>query len=183
MKSIRLITLVVFISFVQTSLSQNLEKLKENNGFREIKLGFDIKDYPEFVKKDSTNLKYFGAVGSDYNYIFDQVIKDGYDKIGDADIYRIFAKTFKGKIFKINITLKKDYGTIKMLKLVFGKPSFENMELGMLRWTTDNNIECEFMGYIEFFKNDYIRFTEIGIEKLHEKNKKENEKKKAISQF
>jgi hypothetical protein len=183
MKTKKILQLFLFLFCIQSLSAQNIERLKENNGFREIKLGSDVKDYPAFIKKDSTNSKYFGLVGYEYEYIFEQGVKAGYDKVGDAEIYRILAKTFNGKIFKINVTLEKDYGTIKMLKLAFGEPNFENMELGMLRWNTENNIECEFMGHIDLFKNDFVRFTDLNIKKLYEKDKKEKEKKRAISEF
>ncbi|WP_435255483.1 hypothetical protein [Tenacibaculum sp. A30] len=182
MKNIfRLLIVLFLIYYTQDSKAQNIERLRINNGFRTIKLGTDVHLYPEFIKKNSSNSKYFGFLLEDYHYIFNHKNNRKFDKIGNAKIFRILVKTYQNKIFKIDITLEKNRETSELLKLAFGKPTY-NIK-NNLTWKTNNNIECLFQEDLKTFDHAYITYTNQELEKLYNKEKADKKKKKAISEF
>lgn len=176
-------TLVCFIIFTFCH-SQNIDKLKNSNGFRDIKLGTNINDYPNFVKS-SENEEYFGARGWDYDYILDQGREKNYKKLGNAKIYRVFVKVNKSIIYEICLALDKDYEIIEMTENAYGKPTFENNELGIKRWNTDNNIECELNGFSTGldYSHYYLTYINTNLRSKAWEEEREQKKTKAISEF
>lgn len=172
---------LILLSSVQSIYSQDLEKLKENNGFRDIKLGSDVQDNLAFIKKDSTNIKYFG-VWTEYDYIFNHSYYKGYDKIGDVEIYRVFVKTFNDKIFDIRLILEKDFEVIELLNLAYGKATFDSLEGDSLYWKIDN-IECGLSGRWDGIKNFYLTYIDTKLQNEFWKNEREKKKQKAIKEF
>lgn len=182
MKNIITIISIIFFTFCH---SQNIDKLKSDNGFRDIKLGKNVNNYPDFIKKSSKNEEYFGAWGWNYDYILHQGSDSKFKKLGDSKIYRIFAKVNENIIYEISLALDKNYDIIEMLEYAYGKPTFENNELGIKRWTTDNNIECELQGFSTAleFSHYYITYTNTSLQSKAWNEQREQKKKRAISEF
>lgn len=178
MKLILLIVTIATLNF--NCYSQSIERLEENRGFKEIKLGKSIDEFERFVKKDSTNIKYFGAMGYDADYAFD-IPNSDYEKIGESEVFKIFVKVYENKIFEINIIFEKSPEIIELLNIAYGKMTMGNNETKSLIWET-KNIRC---WYMEFYEKDFaqISYTDFNLRNKFEKNKKANKKKKAFSNF
>ncbi len=172
--------LIIFFLGIQLVSSQSSQKLEEKNGFREIKLGNNITDYPNFIKKNSENDQYFGP-WIDFEYILD-LKSTRYDKIGNATIHRIFAKTHENKIYAIKIILEKNYEVIELLKSLYGEPTWDNLQADLIEWKT-NKIECTFKGRYKGASNFHIDYVQLELEKLALKKSKEVKLKKANSEF
>lgn len=131
-----LVIAVIFITSINFSFSQNLEVLKSKNGFRELKLGDKADNYPELIKKDSSNLSYFG-VWQEYDYIVHPE-SDLYKNIGESEVYRILVKTYEGLIYKIFISVESNYEVIDLLKTEFGEATWINK-------TSDTNLVWDYV--------------------------------------
>ena len=146
MKKLLLLLLIVpMISF-----GQNISKLEELNGFRELKLGSDIREYNFVEKANPQNTSYYytrfgfksvefkesikdyradGSVNSDTKLF---VIKKGtpnYQVMPAGDkIEKVFINTFENKIFSIKIVVHHIYASdnllLKSYRDVFGNPNF-----------------------------------------------------------
>lgn len=177
--------LIFFLVFI-FCYPQNIEKLKNANGFRDIKLGSNIKEYPNFVKKSKLNEEFFGAWGWNYDYILDQKNEKNLKKIGEAKIYRVFVKVDDNNvIYQISLVLDKNYDLLTMLDDAYGKPNFVNFDLGFKNWKTDNNIECELNGFSTKLETLYyfLTYTDITLKNNAQENEREYKRKKAISEF
>lgn len=178
-------SLICFVIFI-FSFPQNIEKLKSTNGFRDIKLGSNINEYPNFVRKNKQNEEFFGSWGSDYDYILDQKNEKNFKKLGDAKIYRVFVKVDNlNVIYKISLVLDKNFDLLTMLEDAYGKPNFVNFELGFKNWKTDNNIECELQGFstkLEY-EHYFLNYTDKTLQSKAWEYERENKRKKAISEF
>ena len=135
--------LLVLLFFPLVSFGQNISKLEELNGFRELKLGSDIREYNFVEKANPQNTSYyytrFGFKSVDFQErtrdyrdtkLF--VIKKGtpnyqFMPAGDK-IEKVFIDTFENKIFSIKIVVHhrgaSDYFLLKSYRDVFGKPNF-----------------------------------------------------------
>jgi len=177
------ITTTLFL-FIATffCFPQDINKLKENNGFRKIKLGTNVLEYPSLVKQSSDNKGYFNP-WYDYNYAFDQYTFKGYEKIGDAKIHRIFVKTLDAKIYEIMLVVDKNEGIFELLKIAYGNPNTDDIETGALVWRTDNNIECSVTERCEGSEKLIIRYTDTVLSHMAAEREQADKKKKIISQF
>ena len=102
------LNILLFIAISLNSFSQNIQKLEENNGFRGIKLGSEISNYPSAIKEESKpnlfsmwiNNTYY-TFGNDLNYALIFTIFIGF--FGTVIRYflipRISTLTFNSLIF------------------------------------------------------------------------------------
>ncbi|WP_034058507.1 hypothetical protein [Lacinutrix jangbogonensis] len=180
MIKIKLFTLLIII-FSSNSFSQNLERLSQNRGFKEIKLGKNINEFDRFVKKDTTNLKYFGALGYNSDYAYD-FIDTEYENIGNSNVKRIFIWVFDNEIYKIKIYFERSQEVIENLKIAYGEPTSEgsNKNLKSLIWKTEKE-RCWHMNVGEY--SAIITYLDFEIEAKFERIKKANKTKKALSEF
>lgn len=180
MKKTTLTPILIFFTIL-ISFSQNLEKLKGNNGFRGIKLGANINEYPDFVKRVPSIEKLFGPF-NDYQYIFDIYTRKDYKSIGNAKIRRIFANTIDKKIFKIEIITEVNYEIIELLTLAYGEPARDSMTKSTRLWKIDN-IECTITGILPIANNLILTYVDADLERKFFEREKVNKKKKALSEF
>lgn len=187
--------ILIFMLFTIQLFSQadkpNSELLEEKKGFRNIRLGSNIKNYSNFIKIDSSN-----AVGSDIFFDYKYNFNQGESlKIGRAEILSIKLSVFQEKIYEISIMLeKKPYSkTIDLLWKAYGKPYYDNLNADILKWKVynwDKNLKTPSV-YIELDvrgreKEDicyYLNYSDILIRNLHSDYKYKKAKTKAKSQF
>lgn len=173
---------LLILLFFSKSFSQDIKKLENNNGFRSIKLGSEIRNYPNFIKKSEQNSKYFSP-WFEYDYILNLKKENDFKKIGDAEILQILAKVYNNKIYQIQIVTEKDNEVIEMLETAYGKPNFDDIKADILGWRTESGIQCEVMGRAGGYSQINIRYRDLNLESLAQKKDTEEKKKKAISEF
>ena len=186
---------LLFIIISVNSFSQNIEKLEENNGFRSIKLGSEITNYPFAVDASSNSEKFslyinnkHYSFSNDLNYVLDIKNNNEFESLDNAKILGIYLGVFKGKIREIFIVTEFKPYILELLKLAFGEPNgFGNQWSG-------KNIYCHYnTEYLDNSKKNNwsrIRFTDKLLDEQFEIEKKEKLKadkelkqKKAISEF
>ena len=172
----QIIIIFFFLQF-QFTLGQDINFLVDQNGFRDIKLGTNINDYDDFLKKDMSNEEYFGLSGSSYDYIY---VGKKYDKIDETDIFRIFVNTIDDLIYEIEIVTQKDYKLWSFIENAYGKPTVN--VTGLKGWYTDK-IRCRIYGETDTYKNYYLKYEDVVLTDLYYKRKTASEKEKAKKQF
>ena len=189
------LNILLFLAISLNSFSQNIQKLEENNGFRGIKLGSQISNYPSAINAESRpdlfNLyinNTFYTFNNDVNYVLDiSNIKD-FESLDNAKILGLYLGVFKGKIREIMVVTEYHPYTLELLELAFGKPN------GFGKQWSGKNIYCHYnTEYTDKGKRpnwSWIRFTDklldeqFNIEKEAKlKANKELEQKRAISKF
>lgn len=189
------LNILLFIAISLNSFSQNIQKLEENNGFRGIKLGSQISNYPSAINAESrpdlfnlyiNNTLY--TFNNDVNYVLDiSNIKD-FESLDNAKILGLYLGVFKGKIREIMVVTEYHSYTLELLKLAFGEPN------GFGSQWSGKNIYCQYnTEYTDKGKKpnwSWIIFTDklldeqFNIEEEAElKAAKELERKRAISKF
>ena len=106
-------TILFSVFFLSKFNSQNIDKLKSNNGFRTIKLGSDIRNYK--------NLILVFNKGDIKRYSLDLYKSPNFQKIGHIPIKELELKTFQNNIYSIDITTSGDFSLIGMLTDTFGE--------------------------------------------------------------
>ena len=162
---------------LQFALSQDMNFLIQQNGFRDIKLGSNINDYHDFVKKNKKNEEYFGLSGSRYEYIY---AGKKYDDINDNQILRIFVNTIDDLIFEIEVITTKDNGLENFMELAYGKPTVSTAS--MKGWYP-GTIRCRLTGDTDLFQNYFIEYEDVALVDLYFKRKVQADKEKAKKQF
>lgn len=158
--------------------AQNIDRLKENNGFRTIKLGSDIRNYSNFIKQTDSNSHLF-SVWTDYDYILNPNDNKGFENLGSSQIYSIYLKVFSNKIYSIMINVEKNFEIIHGLKTTFGEPNMDAINADLMWWQTANGIRCEVTGRYLLETNMYIIYNDLSLES----EKEIQNRKKIISQF
>jgi hypothetical protein len=138
MKNLFLMIFVFFNLIGINIYSQDIVTLKENNGFRNIKLGSNIEDYSDLIIKDSTNIKFFG-VWDEYDYIL-HPDSEMHNSIENTKIHRVLIKTYNSYIYEIFITLEYNFEVVELLKSLYGKPNYTDGSnvIWDYAWTIDN---------------------------------------------
>lgn len=98
------LNILLFIAISLNSFSQNIQKLEENNGFRGIKLGSEISNYPSAIKEESKpnlfsmwiNNTYY-TFGNGFDYVLDISNDNNFDRLDNAKILGLYLGVFKGK--------------------------------------------------------------------------------------
>ena len=115
---------LIFITISLNCFSQNLQKLDENNGFRDIKLGSEINKYQDEIEATVSNhLVYVNNNPYSISYGYDYAIKrpnNKYEKIGEAKILGIFLSVYKSKIREIKVVTEFRLETYELMKLAYG---------------------------------------------------------------
>ena len=187
--------ILLFIIISVNSFSQNIEKLEENNGFRSIKLGSEITNYPFAVDASSNSEKFslyinnkHYSFSNDLNYVLDIKNNNEFESLDNAKILGMYLGVFKGKIREILIVTEFKPYTLELLKLAFGEPN------GFWNQWSGKNIWCNYITEpTEEGKTpnwSWIKFTDKLLDEQFEIEKKaklkadkELKQKKAISEF
>jgi hypothetical protein len=191
---------LLFFAISLNSFSQNLQKLEENNGFRDIKLGSEITNYTDAIYITDQNIELselYKETGFDLKYRNHYYISSKntkYNYLGNAKILAILLKVFKGKIFGIEVVTEYSQDTFDLMKLAYGEPLMgKTSDSPFSSWEVKNI-------YCFFYRNhinstlqkriSIIKYTDMIIEEQYELVEKEKEKekqkekqKKAISEF
>lgn len=111
------------------NLTNSNPALEEKNGFKGIKLGSDVNNYP-FIKAENNydayglyiNNKYYDFSVFDTSHVVDIKNNPEYQKIGNTKIYAIYISTYENKIFKIIVITEPNFDLYNDLVLIFGEP-------------------------------------------------------------
>lgn len=184
---VRLI-LLIFIFTKSITYSQDLSKLSEDKGFREIKLGSNISKFNCFKLNNSLKpftYKYYSGIYNEISaYEFIPNSSYPYYKIGDIGIYEIKVLVYQNKIFQIEIIIEKNKDILELLKYRYGNyTSFDNSTIPEYSWNTNNGIAFKLHGYDNKSKltvNSYILEYEDSLywKALMEINESKNEAEK-----
>ncbi|MBA4155393.1 hypothetical protein [Flavobacterium sp.] len=132
---------LTFLLFSSTFFSQECSFLNSQNGFRNIKLGENIKNYPEFELKNDNNLELFKlSFNSETDYVY---VGNENDEISSTKILFIYLNVKDKKIERIHIVTQKVEGLYYILKNAYGETSTEYGKKWI--WRTEN-IECSIEG-------------------------------------
>ncbi len=168
------ITLVItFLFFSSVFFSQESSFLSYRNGFRNIKLGENIKNYPDFELKNDSNFELFKlSFNSGSNYVY---VGQENDKISSTKILFIYLNVNNDKIERIHIVTQKVSGLYYILKNAYGDTSTEIGKKWI--WRTDN-IECSIEGddsnipgyhiIYNYLSEDRIKLNEIKSKRTKE---------------
>ncbi len=120
MHKIKYTLLLCSIVITSTSFSQDLSKLREKQGYKEFKLGSDIRNYSDISK---TTLKRLSD--NDIQYVYNG---SKYVNIGKNKINKIYFKTVDFRIYEILILIKNDIfvdenAVYYLLNNAFGEPN------------------------------------------------------------
>lgn len=171
MNNIKTTFLFLFISSLL--FSQECNFLDYKNGFRNIKLGENIKNYPEFKIKKDSNLELFKlSFNAESNYVH---VGNENDKIGTVKILYIFLNVTDEKIERIHIVTQKEFGLYYVLKNAYGDTS---MEFGKKWFWRTNKIECSIEGddtnipgyhiIYKYLSEDSIKLIEVKAKRSKE---------------
>jgi hypothetical protein len=127
MKNLIAFFLIFTPIFVLAQHENESIKLSEKNGFRDIKLGSNVNNYPYIIKSKSSDdfywykngrTLYFG--GYDVNYFVDNKLAN-YEKIGITKIQKVFVATRNDIIYKIVIITDYSKSLLENLKIMYGE--------------------------------------------------------------
>ena len=194
--------ILIFITISINYFSQNSQKLDENNGFRDIKLGSEISSYKYalkgtvqndilyrfYINNNSYSFRYPGA-----EYVIERPNKN-FDKLGNAKILGIFLSVYNNKIYNIKIVIEFTFETYELMKFAFGYPEIgttcysalwagKNVTCGLNASTglnsANNKPDISIINY-----TDNLISEQVKLEKsTKEKESKKLEQKKALSEF
>jgi hypothetical protein len=169
----KFIILALFTFFTCLSFGQDFTFLDSKNGFRNIKLGTSVSNYPEFKLKNESNMDLFKL---SMNLKTSHVYKGTeHDKIKSARILFIYLITENNMVTEIRVVTEKVLNVYSILESAYGKPT--DTQGTKLIWRT-NKIECSIEGDNTQIPGYHIRYKSMSKERtylneLMEKSKKE----------
>lgn len=125
---IKKITYLIFFSLSILFNAQNSSLLLEKNGFRNIKLGDNVNNYPFIYKYDELSSAYNKIIdGKSYTFNMNSshvvnLEEAKYDKLGNAKILGIYIGTIDDKIFQINVITNYNFSIYQNFINLFGDP-------------------------------------------------------------
>ncbi len=164
---------ILILFFTCLSYSQDYVFLESKNGFRNIKIGTSVDNYPEFKAKDNSNVDAFKwNIDTKANFVYVGTEKD---KIKTAKIIYIYLTTENNIIREIRVVTEKVLSVYIILKNAYGNPTKEYNSRWI--WQT-NNIECSIEGDGSQIPGYHIIYKEISkarkeLNELKAKSKKE----------
>ena len=122
---------LVLCFIVSVSLAQSTKELDKRNGFKDIKLATEIKQYEGLeYKEDITNeaFKKLSVYTKKKGY---------YESIGSIKIREVEVLAYKGEVYKITVITEKNPKLYNGLKKAFGEATFSYRNDNYY-WSTDN---------------------------------------------
>jgi hypothetical protein len=170
--------LVFCISFSCLSFGQDYTFLESKNGFRNIRLGTSVDNYPEFKLKNEANIDLFKL---SMNLKTSHVYKGtDHDKIASARILFIYLITENNIITEIRIVTEKVLNVYSTLENAYGKPT--DTQGTKLIWRTDK-IECSIEGDNTQLPGYHIRYKALSKERVQLNELREKSKKEAQAEL
>ena len=155
-----LFILLFFLSFGDVK-GQDCTFLESKNGFREIKLGTSVENYPEFKRKDNSNVKLFKlSLNSKADYVY---VGTNDDKIKTAKILFIYLTTINDIITEIKVVTEKVLNVYSILASAYGEPTTKQGNKWI--WRT-NTIECSIEGDENAIPAYHIVYKELSNQRL-----------------
>ena len=150
----KIFTLFLFV-FSASTFAQECNFLDERNGFRDIKLGTEISNYPEFVKKDGTNVNLFKYNNrADYVYVGKES-----DKISNTNILYIYLILKDNLVNEITVFTHKEVNLYSVLKFAYGEPTSKTDDQWV--WNT-HKVRCTLEGgNSTTIPGCYIRYKDV----------------------
>lgn len=146
----------ILICFSTLAYGQECNFLDTKNGFRNIKLGASIVDYPEFQKRQESNADLFKlSMNAKANYVY---VGTENDQLSGALILFIYLIIDDTKISEIKIVTQKVMSVYSTLKFAYGEPSQKYSD--KLIWRT-NHIECSIEGDWSEVPGYHITYKQI----------------------
>lgn len=102
--------------------AQSVSELDARRGFKEIKLGSDIKGFPEFKE---VGVSSHNAKVQLYEYLPDSP-EARHSHIGDIRIFKIKMEAYEGKVFQVQIWLPYKDHLLPAYQKAFGNPQEED---------------------------------------------------------
>lgn len=178
----RLLLMLITITYYSFNC-QSIDVLASKNGFRDIKLQSDIKEYNyaleikgEVAKiLEESNIWFW----EDYDYVFDNEGM-GYTKISDAEIWYIFVNTYKDSISEIKIQLDFTSDFLDLIESAYGQPQWNNSQNGSidLAWHIDD-ISCRLM----CSNSCVLTYTNKSLKERRFDYNSKQKSKKALNEF
>ncbi len=109
----RILLLLVILGLGNTGYGQTGNALDERNGFKDIKLLSDVTSYP--------GLAFYKEIKGEANQALYRATKGSYTHIGDVEIYKLIAYTYRQQIYQIEVTTEKSEKLFRSLEKAFGK--------------------------------------------------------------
>lgn len=156
-------SLIILLIFLTTGVvkGQECTFLESKNGFREIKLGTSVKNYPEFRPKDNSNVELFKlSMNPKTNYVY---VGTNDDKIKTAKILFIYLTTTNDIITEIKVVTEKVLNIYTILATAYGEPTTKNGNKWI--WRT-NTIECSIEGDENAIPGYHIVYKEMSNQRL-----------------
>lgn len=167
---------IILICVSYLAHGQDCNFLDTKNGFRNIKLGTSISDYPEFQKREETNAALFKlSMNAKANYVY---VGNENEQLSGAKILFIYLIINDTKISEIKIVTEKVLSVYATLKFAYGEPTQKYND--KLIWRT-NQIECSIEGDCSQVPGYHITYKKISDPRkeliiLKEKSVKEAQK-------
>lgn len=145
----------IFLFTYQIIFSQSLQTLKEDRGYKEIKLGSNINQYNCFErigKATGGQSLVFATAGINQSKIsvhkFVPNSDYPYYKIGDVDIFEIMVTVHVDRIMSIKFKIEKNNDILPLLKYRYGpNTSYKELVMSTYKWETNDGIVCSLNGY------------------------------------
>lgn len=176
MRTLYIQVLILFVSYL--SYGQDYTFLNSKNGFRNIKLGASLDNYPEFIRKDELNANLF-KLSMDIKTSHVYVGKEK-DKIKTAKILYIYLITENNLILEIRVVTEKVLSVYSILQNGYGTPT----DKWGARWTwRTDSIECTIEGDDNQIPGYHIRYRGISKNRKILNDMKEKYKKEAQAEL
>jgi hypothetical protein len=164
----RYLPLIIFLSCNLTSFSQNLSKLDEKNGFREMKLGSFLHNYTGLVRHNNFFNGYEGI--TEYIKINENL------KLGDIQLKKIVYSFYNDQLYSIRVELDENPGN--QLRALFQ----DLYGVGFTTGTQRTNWSGEHVNLVLYYpsplyKGGYFEFNSSDLYNLMTKAKQEKIKK------
>lgn len=172
------VTYTFFLLFTYLSFGQNNSFLESRNGFRNIRLGTSVDNYPEFKIKNESNTDLFKlSMNSKTTHVYKG---NDTDKIKTARILFIYLIAENNIIAEIRVITEKVLNVYSTLQNAYGKPA--DMQGTKLIWRTDK-IECSIEGDNTPIPGYHIRYKSTSQERSQINELKEKAEREAQAEL
>jgi len=153
---------ICFVFAMLTSNGQDIAELERRNGFKDIKLGMHIDSLNAEIKLRKEILEQ-----DQYPAKILSVTSPGLLSIGEVSVNKIEVRTYKDRIYQIEVLTEKDARLMKALESVYGKSAYD-MKNQTYFWR-GNTLILKFRSYsrnqLELLFTSYLILDEMKADK------------------